>query len=122
MKKDLLKLFSIAVLFFAALESQDSDTRKYFKFIPEGKVRKCCEEFSEDPGVRFVLELIRSSDGLAKNSALLQSRIKERERIDEERVRINGMIDCLTAQKEYLKQKEQGLPANDEFHIARGTE
>jgi len=103
MNKDLLKWFSIAILVFTASEQKCSDPKEYLEFIPKGTIREYCEKFPKDPGVRFIFKLI-------------QFEIKAK------KGQIYNMDLFLAAKEKYLKQQEQGLPTNDEFHIVRGEE
>ena len=84
MNKDLLKLFSVSILFFIALESKCSDVKKYLECIPEGKIKAVCKKFPEDLGACLFAELIKKH-----------------------RQQKNDLADYLEAQKKFLEQKKQ---------------
>ena len=103
MNKDFLKLFSIAILFFATLEQKCSGIRKYLELIPEGKIKESCEKFPKDPGACFFADLFCPGTKGKKSRAY-------------------DVIALWAAKEKALEEEKRGLPINDEFHIVRGEE
>jgi len=61
MNKDLLKLFFIMVLSFPVSGKAGSDDLKYFRFLPEGKIREYCLNNTEGHDSRLLARVIWSA-------------------------------------------------------------